>query len=96
MATEFRTTSTDELALVRFFGGTTRGMCFELGTVTNFENVTRALRTGEQLMSNQGERLNLTAESLEQLCADDRVTFGEMDVTVELGSGDMLRMTEEL
>lgn len=97
MSTEFLSTVTDETAFVRFFGGVAQGTCFEFGTMTNFENVSAAMRAGEEFvpLGSDLEDDPFTADDLDALVMAGRVTFGEFPVTVEVGSGEMFRFTVE-
>ena len=102
MATEFTLTTAgtfdeDNLAFVRFFGGTARGVTFEFGTLSNFERVCAALRAGETLVLLGGALAGdpATADDLEALVVAGRVTFGEFPVTVSVGSGNLFTFTEE-
>lgn len=98
MATDFTTTSTDEVAFVRFFGGPDRGACFEFGTVTNFEAVCRAADQGEQFVpcgAPMDTDPEFTRAGLERAVVEGRVTFGEFPVTVEAFSDAAFRFTTE-
>lgn len=100
MSTEFRTTTTDEMAFVRFCRASDSGhrTSFEFGTMTNFENVLTACDRGETF---RGDQPGLDSDpefdraGFEQAMVDGRVTFGEFGVTVELGSGDAARFSLE-
>jgi hypothetical protein len=98
VSTEFRNRSALELGFVRFYGGPRRKACYEFGTMTNFEHVCKQMRAGDQYGPYCGEELAGDPESagdLEELLMQDRVTFGEMGITVEVGSGDAWRFTVE-
>lgn len=100
MSTEFRSRLSGEFAFLRFCRKAPSGepTSFEFGTVTNFENVVAGLRAGETFES-LGNALDsdpeMTAEAFEAMAASGRATFGEMSVTVEVGSGEMARFTLE-
>jgi len=102
MSTEFRTTTTDEMAFVRFCRSNESGTArtsFEFGTVTNFERVCAGCDAGETFFGDQGpldSDPEFTRAGFEAALVDDRVTFGTFPFTVEVGSGDAFRMTEEL
>jgi hypothetical protein len=87
----------DETEFVRFSGGRRRGVLFEFGTVSNFERVLRLMRRGERFVS-LGMSMDVdpkSADDLERLMVDGRVTFGDFPVTVEVGSGEMFRFSVE-
>jgi hypothetical protein len=98
MATDFvNAQDFDQLAFVRFWGGTARGVLFEFGTVSQFERVTAALRTGADVLP-LGQRLDgdpVTADDLDRLLVAGQVTFGQFPVTVEVGSGNLFNFTVE-
>lgn len=86
-----------ELGFVRFSGGRRRGVLFEFGTVTNFERVLRLMRRGEKFVP-VGTDMDVdpdSADDLERLMADGRVTFGAFPVTVAVGSGELFNFTVE-
>lgn len=99
MSTEFVSTTTEEVGFVRFGRTSPCGAStsFEFGTMTNFENVVRAMRGGERFVPLGTDMVGdpVTAEDVERMVATGRVTFGEFPVTVEVGSGDMFRFTVE-
>lgn len=100
MSTEFRTSTTDELAFVRFFGGTDRGACFEFGSVSNWERVREAAANGETFVPEFGQGSldsdpEFTPEGFDEVVRSGRATFGEFPVTVALGSGDAFNFTTE-
>ena len=98
MSTEFTSNTTNELAFVRWSGRRGCGVCYEFGTMTNFETVSRALRAGERFEPVGGYAMDsdpTTAEQLDALAVAGRVTFGDFPVTVEVGSGEMFRFTVE-
>ncbi len=98
MSTEFVSETTNEVAFLRFFGGPDRGACFDFGSMTNFERVLTALDSGERFRPVGGSLdtdPSQTRQGFEQLVRDGRATFGEMSFTLELGSGDFVRLFEE-
>ena len=98
MSTEFHARSTGELGYVRFYSGARGGACYEFGTVSNFEHVLRQLRAGDKYGPECGAQLRTdpqTVDDLEELVARDLVSFGEMGITIEPGSGDAWRFTVE-
>lgn len=102
MATEFVSTLTGECGFVRFCRSSRinpeQRTSFEFGTVTNWEAVRAEFQMGGSFEPFGGGSLEgdpTTLEELEQLLLDDRVTFGVMAVTVELGSGQATRFTQE-
>jgi hypothetical protein len=99
MSTEFLSTTTGELGFVRF-GRSAAGFrtSFEFGTVTNFEQVLAAVRSGDRFEPLGDITLDSdpeTAEDLEALVANGRGTFGVFPIVVALGSGEMFRFTVE-
>lgn len=100
MSSEFRNSHTGEFAFLRW-GKTAPGgepTSFEFGTITNFENVLAAIERGEtfETLGNGLESdPELTVESFKEMAASGRATFGEMPVTVEVGSGELYRFTVE-
>lgn len=96
MSTEFVSTTTDELGFVRWFGGQGRGLCYEFGTVTNWETVASWVRAGDTFRPLGGFECNedpVTASDFEALIVSGRATFGEFCVTIEVGSGELARFT---
>ena len=92
MSTEFRTSDTDEFAMLRWYGGPERGACFDFGTHARREAVERYLLDGG-VLSGEGYTFGL-ADFLTEV-TDERCTFGEFGGTVALGSGEAFdRMTE--
>jgi hypothetical protein len=93
MSTEFRTTDTDEFAMLRWSSRRVGGAAFDFGTRARREAVERHLVDGGTLTGEIGEVFGL-AEFLVDV-TDDRCTFGEFGGTVALGSGEAFdRMTE--
>lgn len=98
MATEFVSTTDPTVQFVRFFGGASRGVCFEFGTVTNFERVCTSADNGSAFWPNTGPQMPgdpNTRQDFERLCREGRVTFGEFPVTVCVGTGELFRFTVE-
>ena len=99
MSSDFLSATTQELGFVRWCGtsddGTFRGACFEFGTVTNYENVCRALDGGDRFY-NYYDLFEVTSRAqLDALVVEGRVTFGRYCMTVEVGSGELVRFTVE-
>lgn len=100
MSTEFVSTTTEEVGFVRFCRTSPcgAGTSFEFGTMTNFEHVVRALRSGDAFVPVGGSDMPgdpVTADDVERMVATGRATFGEFPVTVEVGSGEMFRFGVE-
>jgi hypothetical protein len=95
MSTEFRTTSTDEMAFARWFAGSDRGAAFEFGSMTNFERCCSAADAGDTFTGDDGSRQAFTRQDFEAMAADGRATFGEFCCTFEMGSGDFMTFFEE-
>lgn len=100
MSTEFVSQMTGEMGFVRWSRHNEDGSrtAFEFGTVTNFERVTSMMRMGDVFVPQGASSLEgdpTSVEDVERMVATGRATFGEFCVTVEVGSGDMMRFTQE-
>lgn len=101
MSTEFRTTTTEEVAFVRFGRTAPSGesTSFEFGSVSNFEACCAAADAGETFFGDQGpldSDPEFTRAGFEAMAASGRATFGEFPFTLELGSGDAVRLFTEV
>lgn len=99
MSTEFVSTLTGDVGFVRFGRTAPDGSrtSFEFGTVSNWELVRSWVAAGDTFEPlGSTEELDFSSvDTLDELVASGRATFGEFPVTVEVGSGDAFRFGVE-
>lgn len=103
MSTEFHSED-DQFAFLRWGCRTDHHVggertAFEFGTITNFEKVLMALEQGQTFKPYDGSPLAsdppMTVNAFLDMARTGRATFGEMSITVAVGSGELWRFTVE-